>query len=297
MELNENHDLMLKKIMCIEDLPLELLRSIMEYLTLNELGRMNLAFMTSVLQSLFRAAIDGMEIHQLMNYRVNPIEIQWLSRMNVSATVVNFLGYDASNCLRFIDKNRSRLIVMNFSDCDLTDEQLNEIGMCPSLTDISFQGCESLTDESVTQFLRTHPLVKTLNLGNTSLSGDVLAYIANYCPNIENLSLGDNSWVDDESLTILTESPILNLRTIDISLTSVADDESIYHLAARYPNIEEISCFRCDLSVECHRYRLTEISFKSLMNQNLTTQYHGVQSFYECGGLGIVVFCIFFNCS
>ncbi|KAJ3188499.1 hypothetical protein HK101_009134 [Irineochytrium annulatum] len=135
----------------------------------------------------------------------------------------------SANCLRQIAMSSMNVRVLNLSDCgQMNDEALDAItSNCPHLHSLTLKGPFLVTDKAYERlFTALGGILRLLCLENAAkLSSSSIECLADNCPNVESLSLGQCRALKDEGVKSLEK--LARLETLVLEELGEVKDESI----------------------------------------------------------------------
>jgi hypothetical protein len=261
-------------------LPLDLLRTILNYLTMKEIGIFDNAILNDQSRSIFFQALHGFALG-LRNKLNNPSEIKWLLSRRVSLTELGIQPCDQidfqENCVALISQNRGTLRTIEFPNSYFRNDFFSVIILCPKLTSINFEGSSYLTPDAIATLVESQCQLTSLNLSRCQVTSEAINLISQRFPKLETLMLNNLRFVSEtEVASFIQGCP--QLRAIGLSGTSITD-QSITAILEAYPNIELL------LLENCHRVSLTGqfavmriVIPRHLMSSDPSKQLLGTQS-------------------
>jgi hypothetical protein len=263
----------------LDYLPVDLLRLILQYLMMKEIGRLDLSMTNTSMRPFYLTAMAGMDLAELSyTSRLSSNHLNWLILRGVSASSLSFQNLKSQE-QQFISNCRQTLKSLSISSYYLIDLELNQIEQCPSLTSLSLGRCHRFTDDGLRNILQKTPKLHTLDISSTfSLTPQSILFLVSHCSSIQHLDVSFNLWFNNESLEYLSRCGNLNLKSINFTGTSV--NQSISEFIDAYPNIRSIKLHGF-MSIENRLLVLRRVACRSLMSTDSELQRLGLRSFDE----------------
>jgi hypothetical protein len=191
-------------------------------------------------------------------------EARWQLARNAWINKIKFSTCDEI-WMEYISRFRNKVTSLT---CDeIKDEDLDQIGCCPSLTSCSMN-CALVDGASLRSFLEGNPQVRYLKISHCQDLHSLQSILTlPLCQHLQQLEICNNIWVTDEIIFEIIES-CLSLKFIDFSHTSVANDETVEALVRTYPHIHSIVCHNTPLPSETSIFVLRQVTFRSLMSND-----------------------------
>lgn len=267
-------------------LPLDIFRMILQYLTLPDIGRMDMAVLNHQWRHFFITALEKFIIpeYQSLDLFFDDMDpLVWIVRRKICCQNI------AINCgklsqLSLILNSRASVVSLRFIEGrrmkGRTSEFLSEIGCCPSLRNVEMS------------YVTNSPAFKAFFDLNTQLQRVSLHSIEEInlplllinLKNLQYLNLSDNHWFNDRCLERLAEANLLSeLTEFNISNTGVVEDQSGFYLM-QLPHLQSINWANCsftkDVSITClHRIILPSLLSTDPNRQLAALQCLGDNSF------------------
>lgn len=220
-------------------LPQELLRLVLECLTWSDIKKLEeLLLKNKELLSHFLSSIKGLVLKEKLGFRTYSSDI-YKYKVFVEELEVrdNFLEQD----FEFLNYIRPKVKILHFkyyyysgysnysvsyNYSHFPASSVGKIGYFPSLKSVTFESCY-FDNEIILSLLSLHPQLEIVKLHRVwQITNEIIPHLSNCCPFIKSLSLCDNSWVNDETLTILSQG-FSNLKYVNIQSTNVTNEEII----------------------------------------------------------------------
>jgi hypothetical protein len=239
-------------------LPIDVMRTMLQYLTLRDLGCFDCSLLDRDCRTHYLQAINGLECHNIAQRSItNPLEIPWLTSRQLSIVSLHISSIDLhhislsgvtrfeEDCCQLISQNQSSLAKITLQQIEFNQHFFHIFRSCSKLRFINVEGCP-ITDETMQCLLEGGKEICSLNLSScqllTSASIDLIALM---CPKIQYLILRSLSCVTDPQIAaIIRGCP--NILSLDISETMITD-RSIPLLLKAYPNIHSLLVQDCRL--------------------------------------------------
>jgi hypothetical protein len=262
----------------LDYLPIDLLRVILQYLTMKEIGTFDLSMTNSSLRPSYLIAMAGMDLAEVsFAPRLSSNHLNWLILREISASSLQLQNLKNQE-LKLISNCRQTLKVLSICSYYLIDFELSQIEPCPSLTSLSMARCHRLTDDGLRNILQKVPKIQTLDLSGTfGLTPECILFLVTNCSSIQHLDVSYNLWFDNASLDLLSRGT-LDLKSINFLGTSAS--QSLSPFLDAYPNIRSIKLSGF-LSIENRLLVLRRVSHRSLMSSDPELQHLGLKSFDE----------------
>jgi hypothetical protein len=208
---------------------------------------------------------DGKLFHK---FSFPPESLDWLRQLFVRVTRIYFQDY---NRLSFeylmVYKESVKEIDFRYSK-NISNQSLDEIGRCPSLTSLSLKSTLNINDNGLQKFLKSNPQIEKLNLSSTTkFSVNIITSLSS-CQNLQHLDVSDSNWFSDRLLMNLKGQ---TLRYIDVSKTPVQLPSVISFLKSN-PHLQSIRYSRLlplPQTLELgEKILLMQVAIRSLMNED-----------------------------
>ena len=201
-----------------------------------------------------------------LNHEHSKLIKLYISKYDVTdeilSTVCEFFRNGHAICLNVLGLDGCKMTLRELSIfCDVLDNKL-----CPELTYLNLRD-NNIADEGLTELCKTITKQKLLKLTklylwNCSLTNDCVPALCellrNECCNLIDLTLGDNSGINDQGLRILCEHALTNerckLEKLDLSGCSLTDDclpELCNALQHEHCKLERLDLMHCSLTDDC----------------------------------------------
>lgn len=241
----------------IYDLPIELFRYILQYLTIPELGKIEGAILNHNLRSHYLRSIHGMEI-EYADISTNEI-IKFIQQRGIQLQKIEITHLCADK-LPLIAQINTKLKYLSLF-CNT--KQLGDLGLCPLLRQLSISyACIDI--KQLLKFLRTNSQLSSVHIDTQSIiPPQLLLNSFQYCTNLQHLDLSSCRWIDDSFIQLFIANPVLQLKSIFLQYTSIRSDEIIQSLLRAYPQLQGITCPK-HISKDLEREILTAIIIPSL---------------------------------
>jgi hypothetical protein len=266
--------------------PIDVVRVILQYLTMKELGRFDSALLNADCRSVFLQSMNGLGIVDINQRSTKQQEIPWLLSRKISLTNLSLAAVSGFNFEMYLHHQREceELILQNKNSLQsiavhngLSVRFFSVLNSCQNLTSISVEGCQVVNDEIIASLLEGKQ-IRSLSLSScVGLSSHAVQLIAVMCPKIEHLTLKSLRFVTDAGVAAIIKG-CPNLQTLDLSGTPITD-VSIPLLLRAYPNIEAISVEDChSLSSAGKLSLMTTVIRRQLYDRDPTMHLKGVQT-------------------
>jgi hypothetical protein len=235
-------------------LPIDLLRFILKFLTLNELGLFDRVIVSHSPRSQFLEALRGHEILLLEKISCNARILHWLTTRHISVSTIVISEYISSSCLPLILQNKLSLQNIKFLEtCDGVDQEvLCALSQCAHLDSLSFSLCHQINDESVQLLLepqgdpkaRKMKSLKSLEFVNcSSLTNQTALHIALFCASLQHLNLSGFVHLSDLEIEAIVQG-CPQLASLDLSRTAITE-VSVRRILDSYPQLHTLILSNC----------------------------------------------------
>ncbi|KAJ0170131.1 hypothetical protein K1T71_014059 [Dendrolimus kikuchii] len=135
---------------------------------------------------------------------------------------------------------------------------------CPDLEVLNVQGCDILTDDSITKL---GPCMRRLCVSGCSRLTDAsLLALASRCPDLVTLELAQCTQLTDAGFQALARSCRL-LERMDLEECVLITDATLVHLAMGCPRLEKLTLSHCELITD---YGIKQLSMSPCAAEHLT---------------------------
>jgi hypothetical protein len=265
-------------------LPNDLFRYIFQYLTLENLMKIDQAFLINQELSLsYYNSLKGFVLTSSSAFPENQNEMNWI--LNHEILITNLRpGQRSVPNLEIFSTFRYSLKSIHYT-CDKWDQcdgKLNDdlalIGHLPSLTSLYFEYGTNIDSDALLSFLMLHPQLETLGLHEMrNLSSKTFQIITEYCSNLCHLDLAYNRWVTDEIIILLTNGSLQKLKHLNLTETSVQQDTTICLLLDSLPNLSALYYSSYRYAVSTRLLILKQVFFRSILSDDQRSQTMALQ--------------------
>lgn len=269
----------------LENLPLDVLRLILQHLSPETLATLDLAILShSLRQGSYLPASHGLVLPYeiIVSQPPSPAShcIHWLIQRHILATQLVFLSSLQSSSAQLIHHSRCVLKSLTLSP-ETGSPTCNDfslgVGHCPLLTSLSLVRCSSISEETLSGFLLENPQLERLTIRDMNhLTPECGAAIAK-CPHLRSLSLSGNRWVSEGVVELLVGARPRLLTSLDVTLTSVTDSD-IRNLLASLSSLQRIAVEWYQLSNETLLLCWRRTVIRLVMSENLELQLVGLRN-------------------
>jgi hypothetical protein len=264
-----------------QNLPLDLLRFIFQYLTMDDIVAYDNSAINHHLRDLYLSAMKSFQISNLNTYFLTKDLVNWILLREVSVKDVTIQSLDNSLLpFKLLSKHRSSIEKINLSPCAwLTIDEFNRLGEFPRLARFEILS-DALTTEAVQNFLLLHPNIKDLKLSATMrVSEEIIITLINHCPHVEHLDLAYSGCVTNESMTLLMNSQ-LKLKSL-ITKGCDLDNQIIFDFVSFFPSLQLLSFDTRQYPFATSLFVFTQITLPSLWNNDPQVQLQGVKGLLQ----------------
>jgi hypothetical protein len=259
------------------NLPLDLYRELLQYLTLWEIGDLDLALLNHQFREIYWASLSGTVIPEIPKYSTRGI-IPWLTQRNILTRHCKIMMSLGPISCQFIIQSKPVLNTLNIYQSNVNGNDLRNIGSCPNLKCLSLFFSKSLTSRGLEHFLRINPQLERVSISsNDQLSNALLKVIIEVCSHLHHLNISRCSWVTDASLDLIERSN-LKLRSLDIHMCHVST-EKVEELMERCHSLRYLQVGRADEGLQI--LILRKIAFSALEDPDPEVQLLGLQALQE----------------
>ena len=143
---------------------------------------------------------------------------------------------------------------------------MNHISKCIYLKTLDISCCENITDEGIRDLSCGCHLITTLNLSGLNISNQSLVYIANNCPNLQDIDLCSCPFITDFGVSYLANKCKL-LQHVDLASTEISD-ETLKAFGEHCDQITNLNLFNCcvtdtgisSVSKKCSKIKMLDLS-------------------------------------
>lgn len=238
-------------------LPVELIRLIFEYLTTNELCKVDNSIQNHEIRSKYLDAIKGLVLQDIFDDYPTGLH-EWLILRHVYVDQLIFLTINI-HCIKFLHYSQQVLRSLDFSYCDGVDDKvIIGIGSCPVLTRVLLSGCQFLTDLGMIPFITQNPQIEILDINEVPLLTErSISALTIYCRNFYQIDVSHDSWFTDECLFLLIHS--FEERTISLS--------RIHSITSQFESLM-INFVNCNVSHKMYHFFLETVVLPKLLSSN-----------------------------
>jgi hypothetical protein len=178
------------------------------------------------------------------NFYLSSNSLDWLRRLSVRLTKINFLDFDTRSFEYFTVYKESVTEIDFYQSIYLTNKALNEIGRSPFLTSLSLHSAANINDNGLQRFLKSNPQIKALDLSATMCFSVNIIPSLRSCQNLQYLDVSGSRWFSDECLMNLNLSSFPQLIYFGIYNT-LAQIPSVIAFLKSNPHLRSIHCYLC----------------------------------------------------
>jgi hypothetical protein len=141
----------------------------------------------------------------------------------------------------------SKLRTLDLSYCPLVDHGLHALSIgLHSLRYLNLEGCELITDTSLTALVQSNPKLLVLNLSScTLLTSKSIIALAQSCPNIHSLNLSKCSKITSSAMQALT-THTHHLQALSLAGVRHLSEGSIFRLVAASTSLLMLNVTGCE---------------------------------------------------
>jgi hypothetical protein len=266
--------------------PIDVIRVILQSLTMEELGRFDSALLNRDCRSLFLQSIAGISVVDINQRAMKREEIPWLLSRKIALTHLKIIprlsliipsdfGDHEEAFLSLISQNQSSLQSIAVGHSPYSKKLFFAFQECKNLNSINVDGC-SITEESILLMLEGKQ-IRSLSISQCGLSSDAIKSIAMMCPQLQHLAAKYLRALTDAEVAVIAEA-CPNIQSLNLSGTEISD-RSIPLLLKAYPNIEAIFVEDCPrLSTAQKLSVMTTVLRRQLLGSDPAMQLKGAQT-------------------
>jgi hypothetical protein len=264
--------------------PIDVIRVILQSLTMEELGRFDSALLNRDCRSVFLQSIDGLNIVDINQRSTKWEEILWLLSRKIALTHLKIIPKQLPPVyfddheeafISLISQNQSSLLSIAVDHSPYTKKFYLACQECKNLNSINVEGC-AVTDELILLMLEGKQ-IHSLNISQCGLSSIVIKTIAMMCPQLQYLAVKSLRSVTDEEVAVIAQA-CPNIQSLNLSGTTITN-RSIPLLLQTYPNIEAIFVEDCvGLSTAQKLSVMTTVLRRQLLGSDPAMQLKGAQT-------------------
>lgn len=248
---------------CFLDLPIDIFRIILEYLTLPDLGRLDKAILNHAFRSFYLSSMKSMILYNDESFNRHQDIFIWLNLRDIRPKSTIITG-DATPWKLITPVLYSLTITRMPKKC--------EIGFLPSLKKLDIKEKASVILEPL---LNKTPELRVLMISRGDYSLDFYTFLSQKCRNL--LHFVPPPSFNDASLESMLSASPLRLQILLLEKTSVMFDISIKHLLRAIPTLH-ILTLPHRFSVEIHMQCLHQITIPSLQSFDCERQFNALDS-------------------
>jgi hypothetical protein len=283
----------MKRIFCIfEILPDDLFRYCLQYLSLDEIGRLDNSMVNHATRSCYLSSLKGFERDELpIPHFDHTSAVSWLCSRGVRMKRISLIELNPES-LELISNCRFILQDLTFQSSRWNMNSLwDQIPHCPHLHRLNFNSCASLTEEGLVSILTQNSHLKILELANlTFLNSDFISSLTETVSGLNHLSLQRNEQLTDDILPSLLQ--LKNLKSINLQRTDI-NDGTILGLMNAFPQIRFIAFSYHNMSSATVISYLREMGVRGLNSSNLEDRLMAACQFYQTGDHGMICLLLF----
>jgi hypothetical protein len=227
----------------MNELPTELVRIVLQFLSLKDIGKLDSITLSSKHRPAFLSALTGLEITRLGSVRItNAILVKWLILRHIAIKDLK-IGFKGAIVKELIHQNQQTLRTIILTANEVKYGFVFCFKVCSGLKEIDLRYCSSLTGEEIENILPSFPHLQKLNLtGCIRLSPATLISISK-CHNLLELNLSSLNFVLGRDIELII-SGCPNLQRLDLSCTNTTDN-SIFRITEELKQLEFLRLRRC----------------------------------------------------
>jgi hypothetical protein len=271
----------------LEIVPAEIFRTILQFLSLEELLPLDNAILNHRLRSFYLGAIEGMTTGHVSFDDEDLLKSVWCLNRKILPTRLNFFDFNHFSYPMIIDRSRRALRSLSLSQTGRRrgDPTIDSIflflGHFPSLTELDVSSIRLKTSSNFARFLSLNPQLKELSLPRLkNPSTEFIRDLSQACPNLTELDVSQR-WFGDDFVTLLTQGRLSKLEKLDIEETSVREHDSIVNLLKAFPLLKSLRIPSFHLSMTTKVYFLNEYALPRLKSEDPQLQKFGIAGFQQ----------------
>jgi hypothetical protein len=262
-------------------LPIELFRHILQYLALNDFGRLDASLLNHQTRSRYHSVTDGIDISGLLDVYINYKHEEWFLSRNFEPKELKLEHSSFSK--KLLNKFRNSLCHLVLWNTDVKAPDCKKLGCFPKLVSLSLPASYCLSTEGLENWLIVNPQLEKIDISNNYQLTDSIPMILSHCSHLTHLKVG-NGWFNDECLDLLTESG-LQIKSINLFRAETTRPAILRFLDKMKGSLRGIILDRVDLKMEL--LGLESVARPSLFHHDPEVQLLGLESFsFACGPLG-----------
>jgi hypothetical protein len=262
------------------DLPREILHFILRFVDLKDIGKFDSAITNHYLRPFYLSLVSGMTIAEYRSpfQESDSIEdylsLDWLLVRKVIPCEIHLGSFHPLMLVLFFNsKSHLKLLSLN---AVIPDVYFREIGLCPSLLDVSIDPYY-ISPKPIDQLFRSNPQLQKVKMQNDYLP-QILTSLLEHCPKVTHLDLSDNGdLMTDDLVRVLVQSN-LNLIFLDLDFSGLSEDGSIRSILDSFPNLRYLSFLETEISQEMDLLTLKRVVVPSLSNPDPAIQLLGLKN-------------------
>jgi hypothetical protein len=202
------------------------------------------------------------------------LSLDWLLARKVIPCEIHLGSFHPLMLVLFFNsKSHLKLLSLN---AVIPDVYFREIGLCPSLLDVSIDPYY-ISPKPIDQLFRSNPQLQKVKMQNDYLP-QILTSLLEHCPKVTHLDLSDNGdLMTDDLVRVLVQSN-LNLIFLDLDFSGLSEDGSIRSILDSFPNLRYLSFLETEISQEMDLLTLKRVVVPSLSNPDPAIQLLGLKN-------------------
>jgi hypothetical protein len=258
--------------LCLTNLPREMVRLILELLTMEEIGKLDLAILNHHFRPLFLVALHKLPVpvYEDPCYGQKDQPLDWLLVRGVIPLDIKINNF-RPKLGQLIANSRSLVQCLAIHDARFSPTTFQALGSFPSLTSFALgDGDDEISQEMVLQFLRCHPQLEKISIATGSdFTDELVREIPLCCPKVTHLDFMGSVWFGDDCASSLAAvaAQLPQLISLDLSETKITDDV-IPLLLDSLPRLHQLCLFDCNISLPMLQLCLTRVAMPSLMSSD-----------------------------
>lgn len=204
------------------NLPVDLYRESLSYLSLLDLRRLGYALLYSQqMKDLYLLSLRGTVLAEFSQEEL--YNIDWLLEHDILVRKVDLVNLASSldtkkKIFQLIAQSKPCLEILKIQS-SINSRDIRSIGSCPKLKFISLHLNQTIPASGLESFLRMNHQLQRLSLRDYWKSDELLEIICQACPRLQHLDLSFCTWITDASLDLIEKSS-LKLTTLMIAAIS-----------------------------------------------------------------------------
>lgn len=292
-------------------LPREVAHFILQWLPLKDLRELDNAITNHDLRPIFLSLVNGMNILKYSSggnpdappwHPLRPEEpIEWILLRNLIPLEIVLFSFPPLIPV-LIDRASSHLRALQFwYGTFYPMPSFRQIGHCPSLRTFLICGCKDITQEGLVRFLSLNPQLENFSLlpEECNITPHFITSLTQTSVRLKHLSLEGCFWCNDDVVPLLLSGKF-DLRSLDLSCTSVHEDRSYRSILRAFPNLHRISLTQVQVSLETISLCLNQVMVPSITSSDPERQRMGLKSLVDlCMNYeeDVRATCLSFSCS